>query len=48
MFKIYDGRDKFYQWDLDRQLIIDDPTVTQVHFCNRTDDSSLVCLMMNL
>ena len=43
MFKIYDGRDKFYQWDLDRQLIIDDPTVTQVHFCNRTDDSSLVC-----
>ena len=43
MFKIYDGRDKFYQWDLDRQLIIDDPTVTQVHFCNRTDDLSLVC-----
>ena len=43
MFKIYDGRDKFYQWDLDRQLIIDDPTVTQVHFSNRTDDSSLVC-----
>lgn len=43
MFKIYDGRDKFYQWDLDRQLIIDDPTVTQVHFCNRTDDFSLVC-----
>ena len=43
MFKIYDGRDKFYQWDLDRQLVIDDPTVTQVHFCNRTDDFSLVC-----
>lgn len=43
MFKIYDGRDKFYQWDLDRQLIIDDPTVTQVHFCNRTDNLSLVC-----
>lgn len=42
MFKIKDGRSKFYQWDLDRQLIVDDETITQVHFCNRTDDCSLV------
>ena len=43
MFKIYDGREHFYQWDLDRQLIVEDPSVTQVHFCNRTDSCSLVC-----
>ena len=43
MFKIYDGRQEFYQWDIDRKLIVDDPTITQVHFCNRTDDCSLVC-----
>ena len=43
MFKIYDGRDHFYQWDLDRKLIVEDAEITQVHFCNRTDDCSLVC-----
>lgn len=43
MFKIEDGRKQFYQWDLDRRLIIEDNSVTQVHFCNRTDDCSLVC-----
>ena len=43
MFKIYDGRDKFYQWDLNRKLIIDDNSINQVHYCNKTDDCSLVC-----
>ena len=43
MFKIYDGRDTFYQWDLNRKLIIDDNSINQVHFCNKTDDCSLVC-----
>lgn len=43
MFKIYDGRNQFYQWDLDRKLIVEDAEITQVHFCNRTDDCSLVC-----
>lgn len=43
MFKIYDGRDSFYQWDLDRKLIVEDKDITQVHFCNRTDECSLVC-----
>lgn len=43
MFKIYDGRNQFYQWDLDRKLIVEDATISQVHFCNRTDDCSLVC-----
>ena len=43
MFKIYDGRDKFYQWDLDRKLIVAAAAIKEVHFCNRTDNCSLVC-----
>ena len=43
MFKIYDGRSQFYQWDLDRKLIVEDANISQVHFCHRTDDRSLVC-----
>lgn len=42
MFKIYDGRFEFYQWDLDRKIIVADPAITEVHFCNKTDDCSLV------
>lgn len=43
MFRIYDGREEFYQWDLDRKLIVEDASVNQVHYCNRTSDCSLVC-----
>lgn len=42
MFKIYDGRECFWQWDLNQKLIVTNPTVTEVHFCNKTDDCSLV------
>ena len=42
MFAIADGREHFYQWDLNRRVVVDDPTITEVHFCNRTDDCSLV------
>lgn len=42
IFKIADGREYFYQWDIDRQLIVSDPTIKEVHFCNRTDVCSLV------
>ena len=43
MFRIYDGREHFWQWDLDRKLIIEDRDIKQVHFCNKTDECSLVC-----
>ena len=43
MIKIYNGREHFFQWDLNQKVIIDEPTATEVHFCNRTDDCSLVC-----
>lgn len=42
MFKIYDGREHFWQWDLNQKLIVEDPEINEVHFCNRTDDCSLV------
>ena len=42
MFKIQNGRDSFYQWDLNQKLIVSDQTITEVHFCNGTDNCSLV------
>lgn len=35
MFKIYDGRTNFWQWDLNQKLIVLDQNVTEVHFTNR-------------
>ena len=43
MFRILDGRDKFYQWDSDRQIVIEDIDCTEVHYSNRTDKTALVC-----
>ena len=43
MFEILDGRKSFYQWDLNQSLIVEDGDITEVHFCNKTDDCSLVC-----
>ena len=43
MFNILDGREQFYQWDTNQKLIVKDSTITEVHFCNRTDDCALVC-----
>lgn len=43
MFKIQDGRDKFYQWDLNRKLIVEDSSITQVHFSNAIYTTALVC-----
>ena len=42
MFKILDGRDELFQWDINRQIIVSDASIDAVHFSNRTEDSSLV------
>lgn len=47
MFTLVDGRNELYQWDLNRQIAVSDPDVTEVHFCNRTDDCSLVVEVKN-
>lgn len=35
IFKIYDGRNYFWQWDTNQKLIILDETVDEVHFSNK-------------
>lgn len=42
MFEIEKGKQEFFQWDLNRRLIINDSSVNQVHYCNKTDSCSLV------
>ncbi|MBR2493496.1 MAG: hypothetical protein IKB64_08600 [Paludibacteraceae bacterium] len=42
MFFLEDGRPTLYQWDLNRRIRIDDPHVTEVHFCNGSADCALV------
>lgn len=43
MFKIFDNRDNFYQWDINQKLVVKDSSIREVHFCNRTEDCALVC-----
>jgi hypothetical protein len=33
----------FWQWDVNRQLIVNDAVCGEVHFCNGTTDCALVC-----
>jgi hypothetical protein len=47
IFKIVDARPNFYQWDINRQIAVSDPTITEVHFCNRTDVCSLVVAVVD-
>jgi len=42
MFQLLDGRTELYQWDINRKVSVSDPTVSEVHFCNKTDSCSLV------
>ena len=41
IFKIYDGRTNFWQWDKKQKLIVLDEAVTQVHFSNRNMTHSI-------
>lgn len=41
MFKIYDGRTNFWQWDTKQKLIVLDDRVTEVHFSNRNMSHSI-------
>lgn len=43
MFEILDGREYFYQWDINRQIKVNDTTITEIHFSNKTDNEALVC-----
>lgn len=41
IFKIYDGRTNFWQWDRKQKLIVLDESVTEVHFSNRNMTHSI-------
>lgn len=41
IFKIYDGRTNFWQWDTNQKLIVLDETITEVHFSNRDMNHSI-------
>lgn len=41
IFKIYDNRTNFWQWDRKQKLIVLDGTITQVHFSNRNMTHSI-------
>lgn len=47
MFAILGGRKSFFQWDLNQKLIVGDDSITEVHFCNKSDDCALVCEVHN-
>lgn len=42
VFKIADGREHFYQWDINRQVLVSDPTLDEVHFSNKAEELALV------
>ena len=43
MFTILGENPIFHQWDTDQKLIVEDSSVTEVHFSNGTTDCALVC-----
>lgn len=43
MFSIYDGRKEFFQWDLNTKLIVEDESIKEVHYCNKTSENALIC-----
>lgn len=43
LLKINGPKRFFWQWDLDRQLVVGDDTCGEVHFCNGTTECALVC-----
>lgn len=44
-FCIEGGRKSFYQWDVDQKIIVNDPDIDEVHFCNGTSDKALVSVV---
>lgn len=41
IFKIFDGRTNFWQWDTKQKLIVLDERITEVHFSNRDMNHSI-------
>ena len=48
MIYIYDGRDKFYQWDINQKLVIENDEVNLVNFSTAAQSQALVCEIYEL
>ena len=42
MFYLENDRESFYQWDSNQRLIVTDASITNLHYCNRTEAEALV------
>ena len=42
MIYLLDKTDCLYQWDSDRQVAIDNPNITEMHFCRKRDSKAVV------
>ena len=42
LFKIYDGRNYFWQWDINQKLIVLNDTIDEVHFYNKDMEHAIV------
>lgn len=42
MFKIYGDRAELWQWDLNQKIIVENDTISEVHFCDGIGNCSLV------
>ena len=42
MFQINDGRTHLWQWDINRKVIVNDPSIKQVHFSNNVNPVAYV------
>jgi len=42
LFTLTNGREHLWQWDSNQRILVDDPTINEVHFCNKTTPNSLV------
>lgn len=47
MFQINDGRTHLWQWDSNRKVIVNDPSIKQVHFSNNVDPVAYVVEVKN-
>lgn len=43
MFRLFNDRTELFQWDKNQKLIVDDPSIGEVHFSNGTQSDALVC-----
>lgn len=47
MFNILGGRECFYQWDLNQKLVVNDPTIKELHYSTMLCTEALICQVVD-